>query len=892
MGFTLLAGLEAVRDFAVRTPGQPAFLTPDGQVRNYHDLWSELLAVSARLRDAVIGEETTVAVLAPQGTMQVVAAMGVLAHCTCAPLQPRTTVAEVREALERLGAAALVVAPEFAAEAEAARTMGLVVLRVQEGVPAEAWQIDEPKVSRAFHPVAPPGTALLMSTSGTTGRARIVPLTQRDVNASVAARHRLLQLTAADRLLLVTSLAHLLGLQNTLAQWLAGGSVIASGGFDAERYGQWMRELQPTWYSCSPTVHQAALAWLEGAHLPQPSALRFVQSAGAPLAPEARTRLESLLGAPVWNDYGMTEASPIASDAFLPGGRVEGSAGRSWSLEIGIMHTSGRLLEAGENGEIVVRGPGVFSGYANDPEANGAAFHGDWFRTGDAGYLDDRGNLFISGRIKEMINRGGEKIAPSEVDSALAAHPAVLEAAAFPLPHPTLGEVVACVVVLRPGHPPVTAVELRRFVAGRLAAFKVPHRIQFIDRIPRGELGKPQRWQLAAEFSAPQSLNAINENHEFRQMPVEARDVFFKIREIWTRLLERDDLGIEESFFDAGGDSLAAMNMLAEVDEFFQCNASERAADFLDEPTLFRLTELVGLPPSLEQSPDPSNAMQVFAVRDNGLPVRIFCAPAEQDEGLYFRGLARHLSGLIDLFIVRRPRVAGRQCVHVFERDGADMAAAIRAAQPEGPYVVAGFCYGGVVAAEAARCLDAQHQEVRLVLFDVPLPGFPGLLHTAGVLAGTMLRRAASCEVPVQPHIPAPQKAEDALPLLLRRPAWTLISRTSRAMALVEHLRPIRWLMRHAQKGYFPFYRARALSMPVLHFLCEDEPVDLMREARQGWRRICRAGVKEDLVGFDHQNVFHEANLPLIVRTLCSWDPAAQPQAVDDALTTAERPGL
>lgn len=843
----------------------------------------------ARLQGACIGEDATVAVLAPQGTLQVVAVMGVLAHCTCVPLQPRTTVAEVTEALERFGAAALVVSPGFAAEAEAARAMGNVVLHAQEQIPPEAWPIEEPKLRRVPLPMAPAGTALLMSTSATTGRARIVPLTPRDVNASVAARHRLLQLTAADRLLLVTSLAHLLGLQNTLAQWLAGGSVIASGGFDAERYGQWMRELQPTWYSCSPTVHQAALAWLESAHLPQPSALRFVQSAGAPLAPEARTRLESLLGAPVWNDYGMTEASPIASDTFLPGGRVEGSAGRSWSLEIGIMHTSGRLLEAGENGEIVVRGPGVFSGYANDPEANGAAFHGDWFRTGDAGYLDDRGNLFISGRIKEMINRGGEKIAPSEVDAALAAHPAVLEAAAFPLPHPTLGEVVGCAVVLRPESPPVTAVELRRFVAGRLAAFKVPQRIQFIDRIPRGELGKPQRWQLASEIPAVRRRMPEPQDVSVRRLAYDVDDVFYKIHEIWARLLERNDLGFEEDFFEAGGDSLMAIQMLVEVDERFGSATSERTADFLDDPTLVRLTELVGKPHFAVESPSKSKAMQVFPVRTGMSKRTLFCVPADKEEGLYFRRLATHLQSAFNLSIVRPGNTVHRMDLFTFEQAGKEMAEELRTIQSEGPYFVAGYCYGGIVAAESARVLSSTGNDVRLILFDVPMPGWPSLAAYGPTWWNRMRyeRQRSREESRFLPgSVPASLGQRLAwwkaiLGVFARRIAWSAVT-SARPLLAPLQASPfvVAPLLKWARQGNFPFYRRRPLQVPMLHFLCTEEQNPEIDTARFGWRKVAARGIEEHVVSLDHSNVLHETNLPDMVRTIEEWSayPALQPR--------------
>jgi oxalate---CoA ligase len=864
MGRHLIAGLEAVSKFAVSSPERTALISADGAVRNFRELQEDLSAVGERLGEAGLNEEAVVAVLAPQGPLQVIATMGTLAHCVCMPMQPRTTVTEVKEIIERSGVAALIVAPEFVAEAATAIEMGVIVLHALPAGIAETWKIEMPPARRQQFPSLPAGSRLLMSTSGTTGQARIVPLTAVNLDAGVTTRGQQFGLVEIDRQLLMTSVCHIIGIENTLAQWTAGGSIIATEGFDQSKFSGWLNELRPTWYACAPAVHQAALNLLQQTVASQESTLRFLVSAGAPLPPEVRIRLESLIGAPVFNDYGMTEANPIALDTSLIGAHAAGAVGRPCGLEVCILHDSGRLHASGEIGEISVRGAAVFPGYLNDPEANRVAFRGGWFRTGDAGMLDAEGNLFITGRIKEMINRGGEKISPNEVDAVISAHSAVLDAATFPMLHPTLGEAVACAVVLRPNSSHVNAAELRRFTAERLAAFKVPQRIAFVDSIPRGELGKPQRWKLAEQFSVPQAPESSAASHEFQLLTTASRDVFFKIREIWVRILGRDDLAVEENFFDAGGDSLSAITMLAEVDEFFQSEVSTHAADFLDAPTLFRVTELVGQPPSVEQAPDPSNAMRVHLVGTDQAPIRIYCSPAEQEEGLYFRGLARHLSGLMGVAIVRRPHAAGRQRLHVFEQDGVDMALAIRNTQPRGPYIIGGYCYGAMIAAEAARFLASQREAVRLVLFDAPLAGFPGFLRTAFLLIVGLLRQE-------QGTTASSQNSLDVARILLRRHFWSLISRFSGTFDKLAHFSLVQTLIRNAQKGYFPYYRPRQLSMPVMHFVCENEADELVRIGREGWRRIATAGVREASVGFDHHNLFHESNLPEMVRVLCGW---------------------
>jgi acyl-CoA synthetase (AMP-forming)/AMP-acid ligase II len=228
--------------------------------------------------------------------------------------------------------------------------------------------------------------------------------------------------------------------------------------------------------------------------------VRFIRSCSSALAPELMTELESRLGAPVLEAYGMTEAShQMGSNPLPPAPRKSGSVGRATgSTEIAIMDDSGRILAQGERGEVVIRGPNVIDGYEGNPEANATSFAGGWFRTGDQGWLDGAGYLFLVGRIKELINRGGEKIAPVEIDQVLEAHPKVREAVAFAMPHPTWGEEVAVAVVTTE---PVSEKELVAWCRERLAEFKVPRVFHMVDEIPRTATGKVQRRNVAAVFT-------------------------------------------------------------------------------------------------------------------------------------------------------------------------------------------------------------------------------------------------------------------------------------------------------------------------------------------------------------------------------------------------------
>jgi acyl-CoA synthetase (AMP-forming)/AMP-acid ligase II/thioesterase domain-containing protein/acyl carrier protein len=869
--------LAPIAQYAELNPDATALVEPNGETHSYREFWLRTEACRLRLEEAGVASGQIVAVLAPQGALQIVAVAGVMSHCACAALQPRTTVHEVAAILRRLSACVLVASADFDAELMAAKELGLTILVADAKQSPSQWQIRR-SGSAAESQNGRTDAALILATSATTSAPKLVPLTESNLEAGIAARRNSLELAAGDRLLLMTSLSHITGFENALAQFQSGGTVIATSGFDPTAYIGWLGKLQPTWYACAPAVHQAALSELMRDPPEAPLALRLIQSAGAPLPDKVREGLEQILQIPIFNDYGMTEACPIAVDAFLSGGRVPGAAGRACGLEIRILDSSGEFLPPGGIGEIVVRGPSVFSGYMDDPEASHAAFHDGWFKTGDAGRLDDDGNLFVTGRLKEMINRGGEKVAPSEVDAVMASHPAVLEAVTFAVPHPTLGEAVACAVILDPSiEAPPQISELRRFAATHLARFKVPSRIFIVDEIPRGELGKPQRWvlseRLADKRGTPPSAAEMTEHS--------SDVVFYRAYEIWSRILDRDDLGFDENFFDAGGDSLGAITMLAEVDQRFGCQTSGLAASFLDEPTLVRLVELVGTPPLPRPSGNESNELRVFPLRVEGSPQRFFCVPGDGDEGLYFRRLATHLHGTMDFFTVRPANTWMSQSLFTFEDAGTTTAKLIRDVQGEGPYLVGGFCSGGIVAVEAARQLISEGADVRLVLFDVYRPGCPSPVRgrrTWVASARAQWRERGKAH-----------STNFALNLgyVLRRLAWSAVTPMRRLLAPVERNAAVQWFLRKAQKGNLPFYKATPIKAPVLHFLCVDEPNLIDCESRFGWKAMARKGITEEFLAFDHMNLFHESNLPKIVESLVrsssQQQPAREPEIVGSA---------
>ena len=332
--------------------------------------------------------------------------------------------------------------------------------------------------------------AFILLTSGTAARPKMVPLTHASVCRSAYNAGAALALGPRDRLLNVLPLFHAHGLISGLLTALAAGStVVCTPGFNPTVFFDWLIKFRPTWYTAVPAIHRAVLLAADRhKHSLRRCSLRVIRSASASLPPAVLLKLESVFGVPVIETYGMTEAaSQIAANPLER--RKPGSVGRPAGAEIAIMDREGRPLPAGERGEIALRGPTITRRYDNDPAATKSAFRDGWFRTGDLGYLDQDGYLFIVGRLKDVINRGGEKVAPAEVEEALVGHPDVVEAAAFSIPHERLGEDVAAAVVLRPDAK-LSAQKLRNFARERLAGFKVPSLIRIVQEIPKGPGGK------------------------------------------------------------------------------------------------------------------------------------------------------------------------------------------------------------------------------------------------------------------------------------------------------------------------------------------------------------------------------------------------------------------
>ncbi len=538
----------------------PAIIAPDRDDLTHAALAERLETIAQELAAFGLGRGSRIAVALPEGPESVVAVLAVCCSASCVPLNPDLDDETLFRQLTGMRVDAVIAPERLDSGARRAARRGRITVidlcRSSDSTAGSFWlATDTPCLPVRVQSPELDDAALLMYTSGTTAASKIVPGTHRRLAEAARVRAELGELTPRDRCLLVIPLYNNVGIRRcVLPSLTTGGSIACVGRFDAGRFVEWLECLAPTYYMASSATQAAMLETLERRTDPVRHSLRFCLSGGAPLASHIAERLERELVAPVLQGYGLTETGNIAQTPLPPRRAPAKSVGLPSNIDILIVDDTGREVAAGETGEILVRGPEVFDGYENNPEANAAAFLDGWFRTGDTGHLDRGGFLFLSGRVKDIINRGGTKVAPADVEDALMRHPQVIGAAAFALAHPTLGEDVAAAVVLRDARG-ATESDLRDFARTLLAPFKVPTRIAIVDEIPRGSFDKVKRAELAriaeallrTEFVAPRDREET------------------EIVRAFVDVLEVDRVGAEDNFFQLGGDSLRAARVVARL---------------------------------------------------------------------------------------------------------------------------------------------------------------------------------------------------------------------------------------------------------------------------------------------------------------------------------------
>ena len=536
------------------------------------------------------------AVVLPNGPEMATAFLASSSICTCAPLNPAYQADEFTFSMKDLHVKALLTSYEADHPArQVADNLGIPVLflnpdeksaglfNISSSLPVDDG-FSEPVLASLED------IAIVLHTSGTTSRPKIVPLTHRNIFFSAHNIVDTYALLSSDRCLNMMPLFHIHGLMGSLSASLAaGGSVICAPGVNPNQVLDWLSDLEPTWYTAVPIIHQGILDQFQCHPGDLRTRLKFIRSCSSSLPQQVGRNLETTFGVPVLEAYGMTEAThQMASNPLPPKVHKFGSVGLpTGTTKISILDEKGNILPKNTLGEICIRGDNVMLGYENNPTANIASFSNGWLRTGDQGVIDNDGYLFIKGRLRELINRGGEKISPHEIDDVLLTHPAVKQAVAFAIPHPSLGEDVAVAIVIHAGCT-VSSQELRQFAASHLIEFKVPRQIVFVSEIPKGPTGKVQRIGLSEKLK--RELDAIK-SREPDKSSVPLAPLEINLLAIWQKNLERDDIRIQDDFLTMGGNSIKAARMLLEVNKSFQVDLALK--DIINSPTIATIAKLI-----------------------------------------------------------------------------------------------------------------------------------------------------------------------------------------------------------------------------------------------------------------------------------------------------------
>lgn len=734
--------LSLLRRRAATHPDRLAIEEADGEMVTYAMLLerTEGLAASLQAHGASTRGDDRIGIVLPNGLAMSQALLAVTCVGAALPYNPAYTEPEFEAYFRGMGLTALLTWPAFApTAARAAARLGIPLLDLHELEEAARGADD-------FVPPAPEAVAMVLLTSGSTGKPKRVPLSH--VNVCTSARHvsRSMGLGGDDRCLSMWELYHIGGLVDLLLAPLdAGGTVIATTGFDARRFFGLLGRVRPTWFQGVPaTLGELALHARRGGIDPRGSSLRLLRSVAAALSPALMSELEILFGVPVLQTFGMSEAAPlITSTALPPAERAPGSVGRSCGTEVKIFASGWTPVVDGAEGEVAIRGPNVFAGYEGDAAANAEAFRDGWFLTGDLGRFDAAGNLYLTGRVKELINRGGEKVNLREVDEALLCHPAVREAATFPLAHRTLGEDVAAAVVLQPGTIASSA-ELRAFASGRLAAFKVPRTIVVLDALPRNTVGKIDRRAVA---QAADGLLRAQSAEGARLSGIEAQ-----IAAIWARELDLPTIGLDDDFASLGGDSHSALRVLLAMEmELGKVMPDDAMANHTTVRSLAGALSTTHGSDDVSGAGGPSRSMRQRIVAIAGTGAIPSLAPGSALKAVnrhgtrppliwFFNAPNSQMKALARRLPSNQPLYGGFSGAGMFDwNDDKAMAgiAALYAAElldrfRDGPFAIGGNCQGGKVAWMVTRLLQEAGREVDtlcLVEFSDPeLAGFDGRL--------------------------------------------------------------------------------------------------------------------------------------------------------------------
>lgn len=720
---------------AAARPKQEALCALDGRSVTYGELPQHLGAVQQWLVGAGIPFGQVLGLAMTNGVDMAITLLGACLHASLSPLDPDLGTAELRTILLQMGAQGILTDRAYAGKLGPLATelgIPLFLLPFQEGGKPGALAGSGPADVEL-----PPETHVLLlhRTSGTTGTSKRVPLLARNVGIQARNTAESLGLTDRDRIVNVMPIFHMHGFGCLSGTLWSGGTVVCTPGHDGQQYAERVREHRPTWFSASPTILNDILR----VHrldplLKEEAPYRFIRSLSAAIPLGLAEEIERTMVAPLVEQYGLTEAlSPVIANQPPPGTRKLGSIGKAFRCEVRIVDPQGVEVPAGSVGEITLKGPGVIDGYAEPAEVNAKAWFGTAFRTGDLGFVDDDGWCHITGRSKEEINRGGEKISPYEVEAALSGHPGVKVAAAFAFHHPTLGEEVALAYI--PESEPVLAEDLRRWMLGRIAAFKIPKKFLVVDALPTTATGKVKRYVLAELLRELPLEGATETDPNVHMEPYEravaqafapgsgtevapeilpANYIQRTVALVWGQELGLERILLTDDFFLLGGDSLSGIRICARLAEMLCCH--------LGLVDLFRHPKMHDFALELSHQTVVPRWTNLAPIRLAGDKTPLVCVHG--DEGNYNVPRLLHADRPFIGFMHQGEDGRGmpHRTIHGIAQHYADE---LLDARPDGPYILSGFSMGGVVAFEMAQILRSRGKEVPwLVLFDARGPAF------------------------------------------------------------------------------------------------------------------------------------------------------------------------
>ena len=477
--------------------------SPDERDITYGELLSYIEDTYFKLSSLNIKKEDKIAIVLGNGASMACTFIAIAANYTSCPLNPLYTKEEFKFYYDDLKVKAVIIEENKSIDAkEAASELGIKVINLKRETTSENIKLDIDYVKNKYKYLPETTTddiAMILHTSGTTSRPKMVPLSQKNLLASARNISSTLNLKEDDKCLNIMPMFHIHGLiAAILAPIYKSGTIITPPGFDALKFFRWLDEFKPTWYTAVPTMHQAILARApRNKEIIKNNQLKFIRSSSASLPSIVMQNLENAFNTCVIESYGMTEAThQMTSNPLPPAKRKAGSVGLAAGPEVALLRDKEILINIENNinitGQIIIKGENVTTGYINNPKANSESFVDGWFLTGDEGIFDEDGYLKITGRLKEIINRGGEKISPKEIDEILLEHKSIQQAVAFSVPHEKLGEdLYAAVILTEKGN--INENQIKDYCKKRLTQFKIPRKILIVDEIPKGATGKLQR---------------------------------------------------------------------------------------------------------------------------------------------------------------------------------------------------------------------------------------------------------------------------------------------------------------------------------------------------------------------------------------------------------------